>query len=46
MLGENLQRGYRLCCQLWFTHDVTLMQDSDEVWAATIKPPEAASEPR
>jgi ferredoxin len=44
MLGDNLQRGYRLCCQLWFSQDVTLMQDSDEVWADTIKPPEAASE--
>jgi hypothetical protein len=29
---------------LWFSHDVELEQDSDEVWAATIKPPEEASE--
>ncbi|MGZ5036655.1 MAG: 2Fe-2S iron-sulfur cluster-binding protein [Usitatibacter sp.] len=44
MLGDNLARGYRLCCQLWIRHDIELMQDSDEVWAATIKPPEAAGE--
>ena len=44
MLGGNLERGYRLCCQLWIHQDITLMQDSDEVWAATIKPPESESE--
>jgi ferredoxin len=42
MLRGNLERGYRLCCQLWLTHDIELEQDSDEVWAATIKPPEEA----
>ena len=44
MLRGNLERGYRLCCQLWLTHDIELRQDSDEVWEATIKPPEEASE--
>ena len=38
ILGANLERGYRLCCQLWIHHDIELEQDSDEVWAATIKP--------
>jgi len=42
MLRANLERGYRLCCQLWIKHDIELRQDSDEVWAATIKPPEEA----
>jgi ferredoxin len=44
MLGDNLARGYRLCCQVWIQNDIELEQDSDEVWAATIKPPEAAAE--
>ena len=43
MLRDNLERGYRLCCQLWITHDIELEQDSDEVWAATIKPPEESA---
>lgn len=42
ILGANLERGYRLLCQLWIHQDIALCQDSDEVWAATIKP---ASEP-
>jgi hypothetical protein len=46
MLRDNLQRGYRLCCQLWINQDIELMQDSDEVWEATIKPPEEANEPK
>ena len=46
MLRDNLDRGYRLCCQLWFRQDVELMQDSDEVWEATIKPPEEIGEPK
>ena len=44
MLRDNLDRGYRLCCQLWISQDIELMQDSDEVWAATIKPPEEAAD--
>ena len=27
MLAERLDQGYRLCCQIWFTHDVELEQD-------------------
>ena len=44
ILGAHLERGYRLMCQLWFNHDVSICQDSDEVWAATIKPPEESAE--
>lgn len=40
MLREHLERGYRLCCQVWITQDIELRQDSDEEWAATIKPPD------
>ncbi|MBS1182271.1 MAG: fdx [Proteobacteria bacterium] len=27
MLGERLEDGYRLICQLWITHDLELAQD-------------------
>ena len=27
LLGERLQRGFRLCCQMWLSHDVELAQD-------------------
>jgi ferredoxin len=27
MLGEWLDRGYRLACQLWIEHDIELVQD-------------------
>lgn len=27
VLGERLAQGWRLCCQLWLTHDLTLTQD-------------------
>ena len=43
LLRDNLARGYRLICQLWIDHDIELRQDSDEVWAATIRPPELAA---
>ena len=43
ILGANLERGYRLLCQLWIHQDIALVQDSDEVWAATIKPATEAS---
>ena len=26
-LGERLDQGYRLMCQLWITHDIELAQD-------------------
>lgn len=26
-LGERLDAGYRLACQLWLTHDIELAQD-------------------
>jgi ferredoxin len=26
-LGPRLEQGYRLCCQLWLHHDITLEQD-------------------
>jgi ferredoxin len=45
LLGANLDRGYRLCCQLWISQDIELRQDSDEVWAATIKPALPAATP-
>ena len=41
LLAKNLDRGYRLVCQLWISHDIELRQDSDEVWAATIRPADA-----
>jgi len=44
ILGAHLERGYRLCCQLWIERDIELAQDSDEVWEATIKPPDEKSE--
>lgn len=28
-LGERLELGYRLACQLWITHDIELIQDED-----------------
>jgi ferredoxin len=40
LLGDKLAAGYRLACQLWLNHDVTVEQDTDDVWEATIKPPE------
>lgn len=43
LLGANLERGYRLMCQLWINHDIAVEQDTDDVWAATVKPPEAAN---
>jgi ferredoxin len=27
MLADRLDQGYRLCCQIWLTHDVELAQD-------------------
>ena len=27
-LGERIEAGYRLVCQLWITHDIELAQDS------------------
>jgi ferredoxin len=27
ILGERLAQGWRLCCQLWLHHDLTLTQD-------------------
>ena len=27
VLGERLQQGWRLACQIWLHHDVTLTQD-------------------
>ena len=27
VLGERLALGYRLCCQLWLSHDLELTQD-------------------
>jgi ferredoxin len=28
LLGEKLDHGYRLACQLWITHDLELSQDN------------------
>lgn len=28
LLGERLEQGYRLMCQLWFTHDAEIAQDA------------------
>lgn len=30
-LGPRLDEGYRLICQLWFTHDAELMQDKNPI---------------
>ncbi len=27
LLGPRLDQGYRLCCQIWLTHDIELAQD-------------------
>ena len=37
-LGERLQQGYRLVCQLWLTHDIELQQE-----AALVAPAAAAT---
>ncbi|MCP1675673.1 ferredoxin [Natronocella acetinitrilica] len=29
MLGEKIDEGYRLACQLWISHDIELSQDVD-----------------
>ncbi len=42
LLGANLERGYRLLCQVWVQQDLTVEQDVDDVWAATVKPAAAA----
>lgn len=41
-LGERLEQGYRLTCQLWISHDVELAQD-EEFPAPTTTP--TASQP-
>ena len=28
VLGDRLALGYRLCCQLWISHDLELTQDA------------------
>lgn len=28
ILGSRLADGFRLCCQVWLTHDIELTQDS------------------
>ena len=30
-LGSRLEEGYRLICQLWFNHDVELLQDKTAI---------------
>lgn len=30
-LGEHINQGYRLACQLWLTHDIELAQDVDVI---------------
>ncbi|WP_353146438.1 2Fe-2S iron-sulfur cluster-binding protein [Pollutimonas bauzanensis] len=32
-LGERVEQGYRLVCQLWLTHDIELTQDVAPVLA-------------
>lgn len=39
IIGERLKLGYRLCCQLWITHDLELTQDD------LVQPPPAAAAP-
>jgi ferredoxin len=29
LLGDRLEQGYRLLCQLWIRHDIELAQDRD-----------------
>jgi ferredoxin len=38
ILGERLALGYRLCCQLWITHDLELTQENLVPAAASIPP--------
>ncbi|HYZ31628.1 MAG TPA: 2Fe-2S iron-sulfur cluster-binding protein [Crenalkalicoccus sp.] len=35
VLGERLEQGWRLCCQLWLSHDLTLTQEAE----AAARPP-------
>jgi ferredoxin len=35
-LGERLEHGYRLLCQLWLEHDIELLQEPAPTVAATI----------
>jgi ferredoxin len=28
VLGDRLAAGYRLCCQIWLSHDIELAQDT------------------
>lgn len=30
-LGNRIEEGYRLVCQLWITHDIELTQDVDPI---------------
>jgi ferredoxin len=34
-LGERLEQGYRLVCQLWLTHDIELAQDNNPIAPAS-----------
>jgi ferredoxin len=34
-LGERVEQGYRLVCQLWLTHDIELTQDVAPVLVPT-----------
>ncbi len=35
-LGERIETGFRLVCQLWITHDIELAQD-DALNAAAVR---------
>ena len=37
ILGDKLDQGYRLACQLWITHDIELTQDVSPEVAALVE---------
>jgi len=39
MLGDRIEQGYRLTCQLWITHDIELIQEDPATEAS--KPADA-----
>lgn len=34
-LGDRLEQGYRLICQLWLNHDIELVQDKNPIAPAS-----------
>ena len=38
-LGERIEQGYRLICQLWLTHDIEIAQDARPLVPSSITLP-------